>query len=393
MGLIVPVAVYFPQTTNSISFDLLLPDNSPTQVTFQTLGEIFGFGMLSPYYLVFDGSKGATQSPMDTADAFQFMHDTVNQIAQLEATPLENFAGIAVLEGAMIPYVEYELALLCGPSEHCHREILRTQAYLAEHKFNSPGDRPLGTKIAASLDVDVFSPAGVEWLLEAREILGNLTSEKYEVVLVGGSCILYDVVQDVFAAFPLMISITMLVVFVLMGAFFQSIIAPLRSVITIGLTEAFVFGFSVLVYQHGILDWTGLRCLSSGASAEISWLAPVMAFSVILGLGLDYDVFLISRIFEYREKGYNDNSAVLIGLYKTGGIITAAGIIMTLAFGGLLLSQTIALNQWACYLTGAVLLDTFLIRTVVVPILMGYTGKQSWWPKNMGEATKDVSQL
>mmetsp|Transcript_8327 Transcript_8327/g.8508 ORF Transcript_8327/g.8508 Transcript_8327/m.8508 type:complete len:119 (-) Transcript_8327:189-545(-) len=118
-----------------------------------------------------------------------------------------------------------------------------------------------------------------------------------------------------------------------------------------------------------------------------------MAFSVILGLGLDYDVFLISRIFEYREKGYNDNSAVLIGLYKTGGIITAAGIIMTLAFGGLLLSQTIALNQWACYLTGAVLLDTFLIRTVVVPILMGYTGKQSWWPKNMGEATKDVSQL
>jgi len=190
-----------------------------------------------------------------------------------------------------------------------------------------------------------LSCAGVDWLLEAREILGNLISEKYEVVLVGGSCINYDVVQDMFAIIPLMISITMLVVFILIGAFFQLIIAPLRSVITIGLTKVCVFGFSVLVCQHRILDWTGLRCFSSGAPAEILWMAPVMAFSVILGLGLDYDVFVILQIFKYRKKGYNDNYAVLIGLYKTGGIITAASIIMPLAFGALLLSQMIALNQ------------------------------------------------
>ena len=68
---------------------------------------------------------------------------------------------------------------------------------------------------------------------------------------------------------------------------------------------------------------------------------------------------------------------------QTGGIITAAGIIMAVAFGGLIFSKTIILNQTAFLLTTAVLLDTFVVRTVVVPILMGFTGRFSWWPRKL----------
>ena len=184
----------------------------------------------------------------------------------------------------------------------------------------------------------------------------------------------------------------MSVVFVLMGVAFQSLVAPLRSVLTLCLTLSFCFGFMVLVYQHGALNFMNLRAVSNihatcwlppvsapacpwirlslsphglfdgptgylPATYHISWRAvspQVMCFSIIVGLGLDYDVFLISRIYEYRLNGYTDRAAALKGIYKTGYIITAAGIIMAVAFGGLMISDELILNQAAFLLIVAV---------------------------------------
>ena len=96
---------------------------------------------------------------------------------------------------------------------------------------------------------------------------------------------------------------------------------------------------------------------------------------------LDYDVFLVSRIYEYRSLDkYRHESSIVAGLNATGGIITAAGIIMATAFGSLLWSASPALEQWAFLVTTAVLLDTFVTRTTVVPILLGWTGTYSWYP-------------
>ena len=95
-------------------------------------------------------------------------------------------------------------------------------------------------------------------------------------------------------------------------------------------------------------------------------------------------------MLEFRLEGFTDDSAVLKGLYKTGGIITAAGIIMAVAFSGLLLSGELLLNQTAFMLVVAVLVDTFVVRTVLVPILMGLTGTKSWWPRNLPLPTIDL---
>lgn len=392
LSFLIPIISFFPETIHSIGFDLIIPDDSAAYDTFLELSEVFGYGTMSPYSLIFDGTK--SNSKIETAEAFKFMQDTISQLATLKQTPsLESFSGIAVFDGVSVPFNLYQDAIECGSSTSCENEMYRTIAYLAENDANSPGDYPIATKIVTALNVDPYTPEGTGWIEDARDILDSMSSNKYDVHLQGSASVVYDVVETVYDSFPLMITITTLTVFILMGLFFRSIVVPLRSIITIGLTQGFVFGLAVLIYQHGMLDWTGIRCFGSTLHGDISWLAPVMSFSVIVGLGLDYDVFLISRILEYREKGYNDDSAVLIGLYKTGGIITAAGIIMTLAFGGLLLSHTITLNQWAFYLASAVLLDTFVIRTVVVPILMGFTGKYSWWPRKLVDPTKDVSQL
>jgi uncharacterized membrane protein YdfJ with MMPL/SSD domain len=79
-------------------------------------------------------------------------------------------------------------------------------------------------------------------------------------------------------------------------------------------------------------------------------------------LGLDYDVFLFSRVAEYRKMGYTDRAAILKGVYKTGGIITAAGIIMAIAFTGPTMSNQLVLNEFGFMLCVAVLVDTFVVR-------------------------------
>jgi len=105
-----------------------------------------------------------------------------------------------------------------------------------------------------------------------------------------------------------------------------------------------------------------------------------MSFSILVGLGLDYDIFLFSRVVEYRKAGFSDRASITKGVYKTGRIITAAGVIMSIAFGGLLFSKQMVLNQFGFMLCIAVLVDTFVVRTLMVPAIMGLVGWVNWWP-------------
>eukprot|EP00996_Jenningsia_fusiforme_P005126 NODE_6036_length_613_cov_40.709220_g5632_i0.p2 GENE.NODE_6036_length_613_cov_40.709220_g5632_i0~~NODE_6036_length_613_cov_40.709220_g5632_i0.p2 ORF type:complete len:128 (-),score=18.99 NODE_6036_length_613_cov_40.709220_g5632_i0:142-525(-) len=107
---------------------------------------------------------------------------------------------------------------------------------------------------------------------------------------------------------------------------------------------------------------------------SVQWSVPVMAFSVICGLALDYGVFLMTRIHEFRKRGFEHNASIVKGVYKTGSVITSAGIIMFIAFGGLLLSESRSLNQFGLLLCFSVLLDTFIIRCLLVPAMLTIIG-------------------
>ena len=301
------------------------------------------------------------------------------------ATPtLSSFTGISILNGTFIPFPIYEAAIYCEQiasdlSTVCPIPALRALA-LISNKTCSQNHQ--ATSVTAILEVDPFTPAGIQWLNDARALLNSITSDEelFDVYIIGGAAIEYDAINAIFAAFPKMIGLTTFIVFIFMGVSFRSVGAPIRSVLSIGATLSFVYGLVVLVYQYGVFDWTNLRCISSVGA--LSFLPPIMGFTVVVGLGLDYDVFLTTRILEYRMMGYNNTSSIILGLDKTGRIITAAGIIMCAAFGGMLFSSTIVLNQFAFFLVSAVLLDTFVIRTLLVPIVLELSGeKWGWWPR------------
>ena len=203
----------------------------------------------------------------------------------------------------------------------------------------------------------------------------------------------------------------MAVVFVLYWVGFGSLMIPFRAIFSMCFAIAWVFGLSVLVYQNGILKWSNFAPLSPTPNGkdepEMCWLIPVMAFSIMVGLSLDYDVFLVSRIVEYRAEGKSDRESVLLGLAKTGRIITAAGIIMAIAFFGLLLSDQVtapyrlaltlrlltvvlagqaSMNQLSFFLVIAVLFDTFVVSLFLIPAMMGILGSLNWFPKAMPDA-------
>lgn len=429
--LLLPVALYATQLKSSLSFDLMLPKKSPSLQTYHDLGDKLGYGRLSPYRILFDGRN--VNLRMDSEEGFDIMHRVLDELSAIDeegdgithvstgmqefeeqkrilmdalgfSTNLHdnttilcetetmqkttNYAGIAVLKNVRVPHSMFIAAKYCAQMNPCPVEILHLIEYVDEASTST--DR-FATFVTATLAVNPFSDEGVQWLEAARETIQRLADGNalggIQVYIEGSAAIEYDAVNAVYGAFPTVITITMVVVFLLFGFFFRSIVAPLRSVVSIAMTLCFVFGLCVLVYQHGILNWTRIPSWTSTGD-EISWLVPVMSFSIIVGLALDYDVFLISRVLEFRmDHGLDHESSIIAGLYSTGGIITAAGIIMAVAFGGLMFSSSPVLYQWSFLLTSAVLLDTFVIRTLIVPIVMGWTGNYSWWPRRLPEVT------
>ena len=236
----------------------------------------------------------------------------------------------------------------------------------------------------------------------------------YTFYLAGVPADTHDTIDAVYDYFPIMISITCALVLLFVGIAFKSALIPLRSIVTIALTILWVYGFAVFVYQMGFLEWCGLKGLSGEFKALVS-LVPVISFSIIVGIGLDYDIFLLVRVKEFRlsahsttdsfargtlelKKLFDKNSFFFIlkskkGLYKTGGIITAAGLIMAIAFGGLLFSNSPEINQLAFFLMFAVLFDTFIVRSILVPILGGILGELNFWPYQMASFSTGVDSL
>jgi RND superfamily putative drug exporter len=148
----------------------------------------------------------------------------------------------------------------------------------------------------------------------------------YTIGLSGPAAESIDASDKTYTLFPTMILVTCGVVFLMLTAAFKSLIIALRSVVTIGVTLVWVYGFSSMVYADGIFNSWGFGGLTG--IGEYYWLTPVMSFTIIVGLGVDYDVFLLGRVVEARDAGFNAWDSIVIGAYSTGHIITAAGIIM-----------------------------------------------------------------
>ena len=195
-------------------------------------------------------------------------------------------------------------------------------------------------------------------------------------VYVGGVTAANDDFATVMAP-RLLIFIAVIVVlgFLLLLLAFRSLLIPAVAAVMNLLAAAASFGVLVAVFQHG---W-GLRLLNLGQPGPVQSYLPILMLAVLFGLSMDYEVFLVSRIREEWAATGDNHQAVRTGQATTGRVIIAAATIMILVFSAFILSGQQVVGEIGLGMAAAVLLDAFLLRTLLVPALMHLSGRANWW--------------
>jgi RND superfamily putative drug exporter len=213
-------------------------------------------------------------------------------------------------------------------------------------------------------------------LAEASQDLVERMRELDPQVSVSGSTADFIDLQDSLAAhLPMVLTIVVVVTFVVLFLMTGSVVLPIKQVLMNVLGLSATFGILVLIFQDGrfedLLGYTGQGGLESTQ--------PLLLFAVAFGLSTDYGVFLLARIKEARDGGYDDRESVAVGLERTGRIVTAAAILFAVAIGAFATSEIIFIKELGVGTAIAVLIDATIIRALLVPALMRLLGRWNWW--------------
>jgi uncharacterized membrane protein YdfJ with MMPL/SSD domain len=401
-----PFIIKLPTLKTTADFALFTPRGAPCTVAYNQLISDFGSGAEAPYQLLLQprGASGNVSNQAFFDDVNELVHwlsrRNGTRIGPLIAFPwLVSVTGIAVPDpfvstGSAWAPLTYERYEKLNPSAQAFGEPIGSELKFLWSQQVSSVDRNRTMALGIRLPFDPFSDAGHTWLQDFRDAMAAAASGGAEgcacgdalslhtMQLAGGGSGILDAISTVYASMPYVIATTFAAAFGVVLLAFRSVFVPLRAVLSIALTVAWVYGLLIWVYQEGGLSWTGVPSLQP-TPAGISWIVPVITFAVLVGLGLDYDVFLLTRVYETRLGGASNSVAITTGLVRSGNVITAAGVIMAIAFTGLLLNTQPALNQMAMVLVSSVLLDTFVVRTVLLPAIMSLLGRYNWWPRKM----------
>jgi len=164
---------------------------------------------------------------------------------------------------------------------------------------------------------------------------------------------------------------------------FSSLGIGLKLVLTVMLPIAAEYGLLVGAYQDG---W--LRCFNIEPTNGVIWNLFYQTLGFLFGLAVDYDMFLFARVYERRHQGYDNESAVRLAVAETGSVITIAGSIMAVSFLFLIMSNTYAVSQVGFLYFFGVIIDTYVIRTILAPAALCVSETLNYWPSKVPPATK-----
>jgi putative drug exporter of the RND superfamily len=163
----------------------------------------------------------------------------------------------------------------------------------------------------------------------------------------------------------LIIVMTILIVFLILVAILRALVAPLYLIASVVISYLSALGIGVIVFQFIL-------------GQPLTWSIPGLTFIVLVAMGADYNLLLISRLRE--ESPHGIRAGVIHTVSSTGGVITAAGVIFAASMFGMLFASITSLVQAGFIIGTGLLLDTFLVRTITVPAIAVLVGKWNWWP-------------
>ena len=236
------------------------------------------------------------------------------------------------------------LTAFISPDGHTARYLVQTElnpfATGAMNQIHRITDAARGTHPTATLADASISVAGITAMLrDTRAYYG----------------------QDI----QLIIGMTILIVFLILVALLRAVVAPLYLIASVVISYLSALGIGVVVFQFMF-------------GQNLTWSIPGLTFIVLVAMGADYNLLLISRLRD--ESPHGIRSGVIRTVGSTGGVITAAGVIFAASMFGMLFASINTLVQAGFIIGTGLLLDTFLVRTITVPAIAVLVGKANWWP-------------
>jgi RND superfamily putative drug exporter len=277
-------------------------------------------------------------------------------------------AQIVVARGGSSPAAEQALG-----------ELRTTLA--ADPRFGTGEIRRSADGEVAVLTVPVRGDASSEPAIESvRELRSELVPRAFEgstaEALVGGtSSENIDYFDSVIDPAPAVIAFVLGLTFVLLTVVFRSVVVAGTAVVLNLLSVGAAYGLLVLVFQHGF----GAGLLGFQQADAIEAWVPLFLFSVLFGLSMDYQVFLLSRIRERYDETRDTTDAVVFGVASTARIITGAALIIVAVFAGFARGDLIMFQQMGFGVAVALLIDATIIRSVLLPSAMRLLGEANWY--------------
>jgi RND superfamily putative drug exporter len=223
------------------------------------------------------------------------------------------------------------------------------------------------------------SSAAVSATPHVREVITTIGTQAgaTQSAIFGNDAIGYDISRTATNDLKKIIPVVLLVIAVLLAILLRSLVAPWYLILTVGLSYLASLGFAMLVFVH------------LGGQDGLNFILPFMMFIFCMALGEDYNILVMSRIREESHKHPQTKDAVAKAMAVTGTTVTSAGLILAGTFGVLgLVGGDQQIEQIGYSIAFGILLDTFFVRTLLVPSIVTLLGRTNWWPSKLYHETK-----
>jgi len=335
----------------------VLPKGAEARDAWESMERDFGPGELTPITVVVQAPQGVLQ-PEVIAALYDFAHAQTqdSRVVRVESIvtldPLFNKEQYQQLYGSpqtlvLLPSVQQALA---GFGKD---DVTQVRIY---SKYGVLSDETKGL------------------LADVRKAASSL-GPGMQTYITGATADLQDTTKAMYTYFPWVILYVVVVTYLVLLVLFRSVVLPLKAVIMNALSITASYGAMVFIFQDG--NFSNLLHFTASGYVEVT--LPILLFCVLFGLSMDYEVFLLSRIKEAYDHSKDNTEAVASGLERTGRIITSAALLLVLVAAAFATSDIIVVKAFGVATAIAILLDSTLIRALLVPALMRIMGDANWW--------------
>ncbi len=337
------------------------------------------------------GTAGTPDPRLALSKGMDQLSTALGQLSRSVATKMPTATYVAPNSGSSSVANTIQKTLKTD-SRALHDALQNLAAYFARHKGNdffipaalagnesglnrlvetytaTNGD---ATRVQVVLANEPYSPKALDTVARLRNVMSQ---EKEKNYISGGEAILLDLenvmAKDTVRVMWLVIGGIAIVLILLL----RSIVAPIYLLATILLSYGATLGVTRLLFGDIM-------------HKDLTWWVPFFMFVLLIALGMDYNIFLMGRVKE-ETAILGTRAGTQRALQRTGGIITSAGIIMAGTFAAMMSSTLLGLVQLAFAITVGVLLDTFIVRTTIVPAIVVLLGRWNWWPAKFPDDNK-----